>query len=194
MIAATDPKETGMKTSSETQLGDAPPRAATDVARRVADVLSDAGADLVASLPDNWIAPMIRHFDADKRFRHVPVNREESAVGLCSGAFFTGAPGVALIGASGFLTCIYAITKINYTYQIPMLFLITMRGDPGDPARFHVSNGLYLRAVMDAIAIPFIDIDRYEELEKIGDAYRHMSVIGRPYVVGMSRAVLRGNR
>jgi sulfopyruvate decarboxylase subunit alpha len=183
-----------MKTSSETELSGAPPRTAMDVARRVADVLSDAGADLVASLPDNWIAPMIRHFDADNRFRHVPVNREESAVGLCSGAFFTGAPGVALIGASGFLTCVYAITKINYTYQIPMLFLITMRGDPGDPARFHVSNGLYLRAVMDAIAIPFIDIDRYEELEKIGDAYRHMSVIGRPYVVGMSRNLLRGNR
>jgi sulfopyruvate decarboxylase TPP-binding subunit len=194
MIAAIDPKETGMKPNSETERSGAPSRAAADVARRVADILSEAGADLVASLPDNWIAPMIRHFDADNRFRHVPVNREESAVGLCSGAFFTGAPGVALIGASGFLTCIYAITKINYTYQIPMLFLITMRGDPGDPARFHVSNGLYLRAVMDAIAIPFIDIDRYEDLEKIGDAYRHMSVIGRPYVVGMSRGVLRGDR
>jgi sulfopyruvate decarboxylase subunit alpha len=186
--------ENEMQVKSETVLGGPPKRSASDVARRVADILSDAKANLVASLPDNWIAPMIRHFDADNRFRHVPVNREESAVGLCSGAFFTGAPGVALIGASGFLTCVYAITKINYTYQIPMLFMITMRGDPGDRARYHVSNGLYLRSVMAAIDIPFIDIDRYEDLEKIGTAYRHMSVIGRPYVVGMSRDVLRGNR
>ena len=169
-------------------------RNASDVAHRVADILSNAEADLVASLPDNWIAPMIRHFEADNRFRHISVNREESAVGLCSGAFFTGSPGVALMGASGFLTCIYAITKINYTYQIPMLFLITMRGDPGDSARFHVSNGLYLRSVIDAINVPFIGVDRYEDLEKIGTAYRHMSVIGRPYVVGMSRAVLKGER
>jgi sulfopyruvate decarboxylase TPP-binding subunit len=183
-----------MKAKSDIEPGSSPVRNASDVARRVADILSEAKANLVASLPDNWIAPMIRHFDADTRFRHVPVNREESAVGICSGAYFTGAPGVALIGASGFLTCIYAITKINYTYQIPMLFLITMRGDPGDPARYHVSNGLYLRSVMDAIGIPFIDIDRYEDLEKIATAYRHMSVIGRPYVVGMSRDVLRGNR
>jgi sulfopyruvate decarboxylase TPP-binding subunit len=131
-----------MKAKPETEFGGSPKRGASDVARRVADILSEASANLVASLPDNWIAPMIRHFDADNRFRHVPVNREESAVGICSGAYFTGAPGVALIGASGFLTCIYAITKINYTYQIPMLFLITMRGDPGDPARYHVSNGL----------------------------------------------------
>jgi sulfopyruvate decarboxylase subunit alpha len=169
-------------------------RDARDVARRAADILNEVKANLVASLPDNWIAPMIRHFEADNRFRHISVNREETAVGLCSGAFFTGAPGVALMGASGFLTCIYAITKINYTYQIPMLFVITMRGDPGDPARFHVSNGLYLRSVIDAIGIPFMDIDRYEDLEKIGIAYRHMSVIGRPYVVGLSRAVLKGER
>jgi sulfopyruvate decarboxylase TPP-binding subunit len=74
-------------------------QSAPDVARRVADELSQAGANLVASLPDNWIAPMIRHFDGDTRFRHVPVNREETAVGLCSGAYFTGAPGVALMGA-----------------------------------------------------------------------------------------------
>ena len=75
-----------------------------------------------------------------------------------------------------------------------MLFLITMRGDPGDNARYHVSNGLYLRSVINAIGMPSIYIDRNADLEKIGTAYRHMSVIGRPYVVGMSRDVLKGNR
>src|ERR1700745_3366387 len=114
------------------------------VARAVADILHDANASLVASLPDNWIAPMIRHFDQDNRFRHGPVNREEAAVGLCSGAFFTGSPGVALMGASGFLTCIYAITKINYTYQIPLLIGITLRGRPGDNAKLHHYHGLFI--------------------------------------------------
>ena len=180
--------------SSKAEPANISKRSPSDVARHVADILHDTRANLVASLPDNWIAPMIKHFDADNRFRHVPVNREETAVGLCSGAFFTGTPGVALMGASGFLTCIYAITKINYTYQIPMLFLITMRGDPGDNARYHVSNGLYLRSIINAIGMPSIYIDRNADLEKIGTAYRHMSVIGRPYVVGMSRDVLKGNR
>ena len=169
-------------------------RSAADVARAVADVLHRENANLVASLPDNWIAPMIRHFDSDNRFRHVPVNREEAAVGLCSGAFFTGNPGVALMGASGFLTCIYAITKINYTYQIPMLFLITLRGAPGDTARFHVSNGLYLRSVIDAIDMPAAYVETFEELDKIGTAYRHMSVIGRPCVVALGRDLLKGQR
>ena len=73
-------------------------------------------------------------------------------------------------GHSGFLTCIYAITKISYTYQIPMLFLITLRGAPGDTARYHVSNGLYLRSVIDAIDIPALYVERFDDLEKIGVA------------------------
>src|SRR5437899_2269630 len=84
-------------------------RGSEQVAAAIADVLADAGADLVASLPDGWIAPLIKHLDQDRRFRHVPVNREESAIGLCSGAYFGGRVGVALMGASGFLSCIYAI-------------------------------------------------------------------------------------
>jgi sulfopyruvate decarboxylase TPP-binding subunit len=169
------------------------PRSAAATAGRVADILHQSGADLVASLPDNWIAPMIRHFETDERFRHVAVNREESAVGLCSGAFFTGKTGVALMGASGFLTCIYAITKISYTYQIPMLFLITLRGAPGDTARYHVSNGLYLKSVIDAINMPSVFIERSEDLPEIGKAYRHASLIGRPYVVALGRDLLKGN-
>ena len=167
--------------------------AATSAAK-IADILHGAGADFVASLPDNWIAPLIRHFEDDDRFRHVAVNREESAVGLCSGAFFTGKAGVALMGASGFLTCIYAITKISYTYQIPMLFVITLRGAPGDTARYHVSNGLYLKSVIDSINIPAIYIEKAEDLPELAKAYKHANVIGRPYVVAISRDVLKGTR
>lgn len=170
----------------------APPGDAAAAAQGIADTLAHAGARLVASLPDGWIAPLIGHFEEDARFTHVHVNREESAIGLCSGAFFTGRPGVALMGASGFLTCIYAITKINYTYQIPILILITLRGDPGDKARYHVSNGLYLRPVIEAIDVPATFVERAEDIGRIADAYDHAQVLCRPHVVGLSRRVLRG--
>ena len=92
-------------------------------------------------MPDGWITPLILQFAVDSRFHHVQVNREESAIGLCSGAFFSGIGALALMGASGFLTCIYAITKINYTYQIPL----TTDGsaasvDVGKNARVYCAN------------------------------------------------------
>jgi sulfopyruvate decarboxylase subunit alpha len=162
------------------------------VAAAIADTAAGCGISLVASLPDGWITSLIEHFDADGRFRHVAVNREESAIGLCSGAFFSGIGALALMGASGFLTCIYAITKINYTYQIPLLIGITLRGRPGDPAKFHQSNGLYLEPVIRAIDIPFITIERGAEIARLAVAFQHSRMMARPVVVGFTREVLRG--
>ena len=69
------------------------------VAANIVEAAAACGISLVASLPDGWIAPLIKHLDRDRRFRHVPVNREESAIGLCSGAFFSGIGALALMGA-----------------------------------------------------------------------------------------------
>jgi sulfopyruvate decarboxylase TPP-binding subunit len=162
------------------------------VAVHVADAAAACGISLVASLPDGWITPLIMQFTVDSRFRHVQVNREESAIGLCSGAFFSGIGALALMGASGFLTCIYAITKINYTYQIPLLIGITLRGRPGDRAKFHQSNGLYLESVIRAIDIPFVPIENADDIPRIGTAYDHSRTMSRPVVVGLTREVLRG--
>ena len=163
------------------------------VTQRIVDAAADCGISLVASLPDGWITRLITQFDRDQRFRHVAVNREESAIGLCSGAFLSGINSLALMGASGFLTCIYAITKINYTYQIPLLIGITLRGRPGDRAKFHQSNGLYLEPVIAAIDMPFIPIERSDQIGQIATAYRHSRVMSRPVVVGFTREVLRGD-
>ena len=163
-----------------------------DAAHRIADEIAAADIKLVASLPDDWIAELIKTLEVDQRFTHVPVNREESAVGLCSGCFFSGTPSLALMGASGLMTCVYAITKINYTYEIPMMFLISLRGAMGDSAKYQVSNGLYLNALLQSINLPYEIVDSRDKLSVIRKAYRHTRVLNRPVVVALTRDVLRG--
>jgi sulfopyruvate decarboxylase TPP-binding subunit len=51
------------------------------VAATIADTAASCGISLVASLPDGWITSLIARFDADARFRHVAVNREERPSG-----------------------------------------------------------------------------------------------------------------
>jgi sulfopyruvate decarboxylase subunit alpha len=70
----------------------------SDVAALVAEQLSACGVRLVASLPDNWLMDLIEAIKRDSRFIHVSVNREESAIGLCSGAYM-GAMGSAALMA-----------------------------------------------------------------------------------------------
>jgi sulfopyruvate decarboxylase subunit alpha len=179
--------------SSRSSLGDVALNAKVkDAAHRIADELAAAEIKLVASLPDDWIAELIKTLEGDRRFTHVPVNREESAVGLCSGCFFSNTRALALMGASGLMTCIYALTKINYTYEIPMMFMISLRGAMGDSAKYQVSNGLYLVSLLDSINLPYAIVESRNELSKIRSAYRHTQVINRPVVVALTRDVLRG--
>lgn len=161
-------------------------------ARRIADELAACGIRLVASLPDNWVIDVIRAIEQDDRFIHVPVNREESAIGLCSGAYMGAMGSAALMGASGFMTVVYALTKINYTYEIPLFLLATLRGAVGDQHKHHASNGLYLLPVLDAISMPYRIIDKPEEISSISRCYRHTRTYARPMVVLFTRDLLRG--
>ncbi|MGB6538510.1 MAG: hypothetical protein WBF58_21410 [Xanthobacteraceae bacterium] len=168
-----------------------PDRTAT-IAARIADELSSCGVKLIASLPDNWLMELIETIGRDDRFIHVPVNREESAIGLCSGAYMGAMGSAALMGASGFMTVIYALTKVNYTYEIPLLLLATLRGAGGDHHKHHISNGLYLLPVIEAISLPYQIIDDPDDIGLISRCYRHTRTYSRPMVVLFTRDLLRG--
>lgn len=164
----------------------------SDTAKRIADELAACKVKLVASLPDNWLMDVIRTVDGDGRFTHVPVNREESAIGLCAGAYMGAMGSAAVMGASGFMTVIYAITKINYTYEIPLFLMLTLRGGVGDHHKHHASNGLYLRSVFDAINMPYQVIETTDEIKSISRCYDHTRTYSRPMAVVFTRDVLRG--
>jgi sulfopyruvate decarboxylase subunit alpha len=162
-----------------------------EVARRIVEEFVRCDIKLVASLPDNWIAELIGELDRDERVRHIPVNREESAIGLCSGAYMGGMGSVALMGASGLMTVLYAITKINYSYEIPLLLVTTLRGAPGDHHKHHISNGLYLQPVLNAISLPYMIINEPADLGTITRAYHHSRTFSRPTVVALTRDLLK---
>ena len=89
------------------------------------------------------------------------------------------------------MTVIYAITKINYTYEIPVFYVITLRGAVGDPNRHHVSNSIYLRRVIDAIDIPCTIVDKPEEIPMLSRAYHHSRTFYRSSLVALTRDLLR---
>jgi sulfopyruvate decarboxylase TPP-binding subunit len=165
----------------------------SEIGKRIADELAACGVRLVASLPDNWLTGVINAIDGDARFVHIPVNREESAIGLCSGAYMGAMGSAALMGASGFMTVIYAITKINYTYEIPLFLMLTLRGGVGDHHKHHVSNSLYLRPVLEAINMSYRVIHEPGDIASISRCYQHTRTFCRPMAVVFTRDLLRGH-
>jgi hypothetical protein len=68
----------------------------------------------------------------------------------------------------------------------------TLRGAIGDPRSRHISNGLYLEPVMQAISMPYLIIDKSELFERIPEAFHHSRVMNHPTVVAFTEPVLRG--
>ena len=157
----------------------------------ILDELAKANVKLVTTLPDDWVSGLIKAVDTDERFIHALVNREVSAIGLCSGAFFGGTRAVAVMGASGLMTCIYAITKVNYQYEIPIVVFTTLRGSMEDLKHHQIANGMYLLPLMDTLNMPVVTVDSREKISQIPNAIEHSRVINRCVVVAFNRSVLK---
>jgi sulfopyruvate decarboxylase subunit alpha len=168
--------------------------ASAPTAADVCDALHRAGVSVVTSLPDNWLVGLIEEVKADSRFVHIPVTREESAIAICAGAFLGGKTGAAIMGTSGFMTCVYAITKICMSYEIGMPIVMNLRGGIHDEAAHHYGNALYAQQVLDTLKIPVVRVDRSEDLVEVPSAVQHARLIKRPVAIVVGKPSRSGGQ
>jgi sulfopyruvate decarboxylase subunit alpha len=151
------------------------------------DGLADAGVKLVASLPDNWLVPLIAAVNRDDRFQHVPVTREESGIAACAGAFCAGSQGAVIMGTSGFMTCVYAITKICMSYELGMPIITNLRGEVGDGSSHHYGNALHAREILEELKIPVVRLRESADKARVAEAVHHARLIKRPVALVVDR-------
>src|SRR5438105_10936542 len=144
---------------------------AMDVAERIHEQLTRCGIKLAASLPDDWVAPLIERIAADNSIRHVRVAREAEAIAICSGAFFGGMRAVALMGATGLLTCTGELATLNLRHQIPVFLMVSQRGSLDDHRIYQEVQGRRTIPLLESYDFPYHVINRAEEINSIPDAY-----------------------
>jgi sulfopyruvate decarboxylase subunit alpha len=132
---------------------------ATRTMAGLVDALDAAGVDFVASLPDSRIAPLIEAVQADGRFRHVALTREDEGVGVCAGAWFGGATPALLIQNSGLLESVNDLVTLSIFSQVPLLLVVAYRGYLGEAHWYHGPVGRVTTGVLDALSIPYAVAD-----------------------------------
>jgi hypothetical protein len=90
------------------------------------------------------------------------------------------------------MTVIYSLTKINYTYEIPLLLLVTLRGSIDDHHKHHISNGLYLLPVLDAIKMPYQIVSEPKNIPMISRCYRYTRTYSLSMVVLLAATCCAG--
>jgi sulfopyruvate decarboxylase alpha subunit len=94
----------------------------------------------VAFVPDAGHAQLIERCQADPAIHAVSLTTEEEGVALAAGAWLGGHRAVLLMQSSGVGNCINMLSLIQEC-RIPLLTVVTMRGDWGEANPWQVAMG-----------------------------------------------------
>jgi sulfopyruvate decarboxylase alpha subunit len=137
--------------------------------KHVADVLRRNDIRTFATVPDYIVSHVLEPLWADRECHVVTVTREEEGVGLLSGAWLAGRRGALLMQNSGLGNSVNALASLNVAAQIPIVLVISHRGDLGEFNPAQVPMGQATGPVLDALGIRHVKPASIAELESQAD-------------------------
>lgn len=115
------------------------------------------GATLWTGVPCSYLKSLIDCVISHSQLDYVPAANEGDAVAIAAGAWLGGGLGVALMQNSGLGNAVNPLTSLLHPFAIPMLLLVTWRGQPGgvpdEPQ--HELMGEITPSLLDLMQIPY---------------------------------------
>lgn len=97
------------------------------------DTLKSTGLDFFVSVPCKLLGDLIDRLAGDKSVVYTPVSREEEGMGLACGAHLAGRRPAVVMQNSGFGNSVNAVLSLLNYYKVPVVFVVSHRGSPGEP-------------------------------------------------------------
>jgi sulfopyruvate decarboxylase subunit alpha len=127
--------------------------------RVIYDALKAGGIRLMSALPETWLVHLIRMAEDDPEMTLVRLAKEEEGVGISAGAHLAGVKSAMLMQNHGFLASINGIVSGAQLYRIPLLMLISYRGEFGERDPWQTEGGGATEDLLRALRIPFLSLD-----------------------------------
>jgi sulfopyruvate decarboxylase subunit alpha len=121
--------------------------------------LRECGVQILSALPETWLVHLIRMAEDDPGMTLVRLAKEEEGVGISAGAHLAGVRSAMLMQNHGFLQSVNGIVSLARLYRIPLLMLISYRGEFGERDPWQTEGGGVTEAVLQALAIPALRLD-----------------------------------
>src|SRR6186713_1122485 len=138
----------------------------TSSSRAIYEALKAGGIRLMSALPETWLVHLIRMAEDDPEMTLVRLAKEEEGVGISTGAHFAGVKSAMLMQNHGFLASVNGIVSCAQLYRIPLLMLISARGEFGERDPWQTEGGLVTTHVLDALRIPTDRLDAGDHVAK----------------------------
>jgi sulfopyruvate decarboxylase subunit alpha len=132
--------------------------------RLIYDALKSCGVRLISALPETWLVHLIRMAEDDPEVTLVRLAKEEEGVGISAGAHLAGVKSAMLMQNHGFLASINGIVSCAQLYRIPLLMLITHRGEFGERDPWQTEGGGVTEPLLRALSIAYTSLDRPDQV------------------------------
>jgi sulfopyruvate decarboxylase subunit alpha len=157
----------------------------------VCEGLVAAGCREIVYVPDNPLSHLLRALaEQHPGTRATLATREEEAFGIAAGLYLGGARTAVMLQSSGLGNSLNAIGSLLLPYEIPVLMIVSMRGEEGEWNAAQGPMGRAVRPVLDAFAIPHIVIaDARSAGESVRQAADRAFASRRPVACLLPRAL-----
>jgi sulfopyruvate decarboxylase alpha subunit len=136
-------------------------------AQAVVGALKASGVRYVTHVPDTPLGHLLRLMEPDPEFDVTAATREEEAVGIAAGIALGGGRPVVMMQTSGLGNALNALASVAVPYQVPMLLLISQRGEAGEWNVAQVPGGRMLRPSLEALGIQHVTLAAETEVDVV---------------------------
>ncbi len=123
-----------------------------DWPKEIYNALKDCGVGIVGYVPDGGHKRLIELCSADSGVRCVVLSTEEEGIALATGAWLGGVRCALLMQSSGVGNCINML-GMTKECRLPLLLLVTMRGEQGEFNPWQVPMGQATGSVLESMSV-----------------------------------------
>lgn len=141
-------------------------------------------------VPCSFLKPLINYVIQSEDLSYITATSEGEAVAIASGAYLAGRKAVVICQNSGLGNMVNPLTSLNFPFRIPILLIITLRGEPGlNDEPQHELMGQITGKLLDTLQIGWAFFpDELEMVNPILDqAQNEMASSGRPFALIMKK-------
>jgi sulfopyruvate decarboxylase subunit alpha len=153
--------------------------------RKIADALLKNRVEFVTTVPCKQLAGVIELIDQDKRFLHVPSNKEDEGMGLCAGAYMGGKRSCIIMQNTAIGVTINSLVTLIQYYNIPLPMLISYRGEVGEKVACQVEMAVHTKALLEQLSIPTYHFHKPEDVTELDGILNHTFMAKKPVAVLM---------
>ena len=148
----------------------------------VADLVENE-VRFVTTVPCKQLAGVIERIEKNEDIHHVPANKEDEGMGLCTGAFLGGQRSAIIMQNTAIGVTINTLTTLIQYYHFPLPMLISYRGEVGEAVACQVEMAVHTKALLSQLNIPTYHFHHPDDISELGGILKHTYMCKKPVAV-----------